>query len=718
MTDLDRRRRGDDAIRTSERHLELIIDTIPALAWSARPDGSAEFLNQQYLDFIGLSADQAVDWNWMSAVHPDDLAGLAATWQRVLASEAPGEAEARLRRHDGDYRWFLLRANPRRDEKRNIVKWYAVNTDIDDRKRAEADLRQSYDSFAEAQRLGKTGSFIADIVADEHVWSDELYRICEFDPGTKITKNWARELIHPEDVASFEAGFAQSLGGADFDLTFRIVTRSGKVKHLHAVANLIGRVEGRPLFIGAIQDVTDSRIAEAALGKSERKFRLLVETIPALVWRSTPEGELDYLNQRAIDYLGHTTQSLSGGRWLELVHPDHRDSTLRRWLEAVTTGSHYEDVYKLRRADGEYRWIQSVGEPFHDVEGRIAHWYGLVIDIEDRKRAEIELRRAYDSFSDAQRLSKTGSFITDLRGDDHNWSEEAYRIFEFDPGTKVTVRRIRDAIHPDDLTAFDSVVARGMTGGNVTFAFRVVTARDSLKHVRGVAHVIEEVEGRPMFVGALQDVTESVVAEEAERTRIARELHDTLLQTVQGVSLYVGAALHEVTPDSPIRTRLERIIELMAQGIEESRNAIQGLRSSNSQTTDLVLALSRVHEELNAGSDIQFSVKVTGQQKRWPPQIQNEIYRIGREALVNAFCHSKAKQIEVELTYSESELSMRVRDNGCGIDPHVRESGRNGHWGLSGMRERAARINGQLRISSSATAGTEVQLSVPGALAG
>ena len=377
----------------NERNLTLIVDTVPAMVWSARPDGSAEFFNQHYLDFIGLSAEQASGWDWTGAVHPEDQNDLVARWQCILASEAPGEAEARIRRHDGDYRWFLVRANPLRDATGNVVKWYGVNTDIEDQKRAEAAVR-----------------------------------------------------------------------------------------------------------------------------KSERQFRLLAETIPALVWRGTPEGELEYLNQRAVQYLGHTAESLTGGRWLELVHPDHRDATMRRWLHSASTGSSYEDVYQLRRADGVFRWIQSFGEPFYDTEGRIAHWYGLVIDIEDRKRAEIELRRAYDSFSDAQQLSKTGSFITDLLGDDHNWSEEAYRIFEFDPGTKVTVQRIRDVIHPDDLPAFESVIARGMTGENVTFTFRVVTACATVKHVRGVAHVTEKVDGRPMFVGALQDVTESVVAEVALRT--------------------------------------------------------------------------------------------------------------------------------------------------------------------------------------------------------
>ena len=187
LIDIDERKRAEEALAASERNLKLIIDTIPALAWSARPDGSAEFFNQHYLDFIGLSAEQASGWGWTAAVHPEDLNGLAATWQRIMASEAPGEAEARLRRHDGEYRWFLFRANPLRDETGAIVKWYGVNTDIEDRKRAEAELRRAYDSFADAQRLSKTGSFITDFVADEHNWSEEAYRIFEFDPATKVT---------------------------------------------------------------------------------------------------------------------------------------------------------------------------------------------------------------------------------------------------------------------------------------------------------------------------------------------------------------------------------------------------------------------------------------------------------------------------------------------------------------------------------------------------
>jgi PAS domain S-box-containing protein len=467
LTDIDDRKRAEDALRASERNLKLSIDTIPALAWSAQPDGSADFFNQHYVDFIGLSAEQANGWGWTTAVHPNDLDGLAATWQRIMASEAPGEAEARLRRHDGEYRWFLFRANPLRDEKGNIVRWYGVNTDIEDRKRTEEALR-----------------------------------------------------------------------------------------------------------------------------KSERQFRLLVETIPALVWRGTPEGELDYLNLRAVEYLGETADSLAGGRWLELVHPDHRDRTLQRWLHSATTGTSYDDEYRLRRADGQYRWIQSVGEPFHDTEGRIANWYGLVIDIEDRKRAEVELRRAYDSFADAQRLSHTGSFITDLLGDDHNWSEEAFRIFGFDPATKVSVQRIRDIIHPDDLPSFESVIARGLMGENVTFAFRIVTDRGTVKHVRGVAHVVERVAGRPLFVGALQDATDSKIAEEALNRARSELAHVARVATVSALTASIA---HEVNqPLSGIITNASTSLRMLAADppdIEGARETARRTVRDGNRAADVITRL-------------------------------------------------------------------------------------------------------------------------------
>jgi PAS domain S-box-containing protein len=163
LTDIDDRKRAEDDLRASERNLQQIIDTIPAMAWAAATDGQAEFFNQHYLDFVGLTAGDARGWGWTSAVHPEDVGALAAIWQGVLASGTPGEAEARLRRRDGRYRWFLFRVNPLRDEHGVIVKWYGVNTDIEDRKLAQEARDRMRTELAHVTRAMSLGALTASI---------------------------------------------------------------------------------------------------------------------------------------------------------------------------------------------------------------------------------------------------------------------------------------------------------------------------------------------------------------------------------------------------------------------------------------------------------------------------------------------------------------------------------------------------------------------------
>jgi signal transduction histidine kinase len=200
-----------------------------------------------------------------------------------------------------------------------------------------------------------------------------------------------------------------------------------------------------------------------------------------------------------------------------------------------------------------------------------------------------------------------------------------------------------------------------------------------------------------------------------ERTRIAQELHDTLLQTFLSASMLLSVAADNVSSDSSVKFQLDRILQIMKQGIQEGRATIQNLRSTG--TPDLVQALSRVKEEVAVQPNVDFRVVVVGQQQQLKPPIWHEIYRIGREALVNAFSHSRAQRVEFELEYADSDLRLWVRDNGGGIEPQVLQAGRDGHWGLAGMRERAAKIGGMLNILSNGAAGTEVQLSIPARIA-
>jgi signal transduction histidine kinase len=202
-----------------------------------------------------------------------------------------------------------------------------------------------------------------------------------------------------------------------------------------------------------------------------------------------------------------------------------------------------------------------------------------------------------------------------------------------------------------------------------------------------------------------------------ERTRIARELHDTLLQGFISASIHLQIAMDKLPEESPAKPLVAKALLVTDQVIEEGRNTVRGFRSTAAETQDLDLAFSRVPLELNFGEQIDYGVKVEGDPQALHPVIRDEVYAIGREAVVNAFRHSGAAEIRVELHYSASQLRVLVCDDGCGIDQQVLEGGRAGHWGLSGMRERAQRIGATLKFVRRNPSGTKVELSVPGNIA-
>jgi signal transduction histidine kinase/ligand-binding sensor domain-containing protein len=203
----------------------------------------------------------------------------------------------------------------------------------------------------------------------------------------------------------------------------------------------------------------------------------------------------------------------------------------------------------------------------------------------------------------------------------------------------------------------------------------------------------------------------------SERTRIAQELHDTLLQGFLSASMQLHVANDQLAPDSPAKPFVGRVLEVMGRVIDEGRDAVRGLRSSKLSAPDLERAFSRIRQEFPVQSHVGFRVIVDGTPRPLRSIIRDEVYHIGHEALSNAFRHAHATDIEVELEYAAGHLRVLVRDNGSGIDAQVLRSGRDGHWGLSGMKERTERIGGRLRVLSRAVAGTEVELSVPGQIA-
>ncbi len=335
--DITKQKRIEAKTLQQEMELRLAIDTIPTMAWLSLPDGSAEYLNKRWLNYTGLSLDEARGWNWKVAFHPDDLPALLSTWEDHVRHGEPVETEARIRRFDGQYRWFLIRGEPLRDEYGKIIKWYGTNTDIEERKQAEDALRRSEAYLAEAQRLSATGSFGWDVTSGAIYWSDETYRIFEYPPDTKLTLDMVRERTHPDDLVRVNALLERAPHASeDWQLEHRLLMPDGSVKYLRVVAHAV-RDTSNAEYFGAIMDITANREAENQLQEARTEL--------AHVNRVTTLGELAASIAHEVNQpiAAVVTNAGAGLRWLS-ARPPNIDEVRQALGRIVKDGERASEV--------------------------------------------------------------------------------------------------------------------------------------------------------------------------------------------------------------------------------------------------------------------------------------------------------------------------------------------------------------------------------------
>ena len=261
-------------LREESDRLRLAVDTIPALVVVCEPDGTAEMLSQRWLDYTGLSQDQVRGWGWTAAIHPDDLVDLESHWRSTAASKEPGERQARMRRFDGEYRWFQFRRTALRDRQGDILKWYGTSTEIHDLKLAEEGLRRSEAYLAAAQRLSLTGSFGWGISDGEWFWSDETYRILGLDKATKPALEQLIGRTHPEDRKLVERTLDRaSLGLTEVDIEHRLLFPDGTLKYVQVVGRPHRQPSGRVELVGTVMDITAARLAFDQIQKLKDQLR-------------------------------------------------------------------------------------------------------------------------------------------------------------------------------------------------------------------------------------------------------------------------------------------------------------------------------------------------------------------------------------------------------------------------------------------------------------
>ena len=442
-----------------ETNFSHVVDLLPGLVWTALPDGRADFVNQRWCEYTGLSFDEAHGQDWRTAVHPDDLPSLVEGWQTLVASGEAGELEARLRRFDGEYRWFLLRTSPIVGAAAEVVGCCGVATDIEDRKRHE--------EASEAR--GRT-----DI--DDREWAETLLA------GEKQLLSMVAQGVPLAEVLGALCRIVEDAAPGRLCSVLSIDPDGVRFRH-----------GAGPSLPAAYNEILDGLIMDRNYGPCGMAANLKTQVIAADVasdprWAASPWPGL---------VLSHGLRSC----WSTPI--------LSRDDKVIGVFA----LYQNEPASPSQRELELIRQ-FTEIAGvaiERAH------NDASLKRAEQELRRSNAYLAEAQRLSLTGSFTWNPATDEHYWSAETYRIFEYDPSTEVSLGLILKTIHPEDMGRVDQVIAQAAEGRDFEIEFRAVMASGVMKHIHVVAHRMLGQDDRLEYLGAIMDVTETRLSEEALR---------------------------------------------------------------------------------------------------------------------------------------------------------------------------------------------------------
>src|SRR5215213_974900 len=409
-------KRHEAALQCSDRELKLIVDTIPALAWSGRPDGSAEFFNQHFLDYVGLTSEQASDWGWTTAVHPEDREGLILTWQAIMASEQLGEGEARLRRHDGEYRWFLFRANPVRDESGRVVKWYGINIDITERQLALERLQSNQDLLDLAQKSSGALAFDWYPQQDLNYLSPEQQALYGLAPGTfdGKFKTW-KGMIYAADWPTVVDAIKHAQRRGQVTVEYRVVWPDGTLHWLSTNGRMFFDDAGEPVrVVGFTSDVTRRKLVEEELRRSEA-FLAQAQRLSrtgSFSWHVATD-EITWSEQlyRIYELDPRTTITLDVIR--TRVHPE--DLTLyEKMVEQARNGrDDFEWHYRLIMPDRSIKHMHAVAHLMRDGNGEL-EYMAAVQDVTARRSSEEALDKARSELAHVARVMSLGALTASI----------------------------------------------------------------------------------------------------------------------------------------------------------------------------------------------------------------------------------------------------------------------------------------------------------------
>ena len=707
---------AEDALRQREDYLRLTIDTIPVLAWCTRPDGWNEFLNQRWLDYTGLTIEEARGWGWKVAIHPDDLPRVLDVWQGLLVSGKSGELEARLRRADGVYRWFLFRVEPLRDPQGTIVKWYGINTDIDDRKRAEA-LLAAENKILEMVATGRPLVVILDGLCRlvDTLCDKSLALILLIDPNGRCLRRGAGPSLPEAFMAAMDGGEIGPCVGSCGTAAYRkeqvivsdIVTdplwanyrelalanglRSGwSTPILSSDGSVLGvfGIYGReprsptPQHLHTIKQIThlasvaiERKQAAESLRASELLARGQLDALTHTLDALAQESDTDRLLEHVLRTIIEQSDALSVSVWDR--EPDGDSLEVFALIE--------DGCFQTRRGGTLHpaSRLITLGQD-HPVWKEILHT-GLHAVLEDIDQPVVRMRVGL--------------------GSDATW-HDVLDDADLAPALLRFKSHLREmGVHT---ILFVPMLIAGRVSGfiGIRFSLRRGFRQEEIELTRALAH--QATLAMQLTRLSAQSRQSAVMA---ERNRMARDIHDTLAQGFTGVIVQLEAAGEAMSQSRTARVsdHLNQAGELARESLREARRSVQALRPQALEGKQVSEALKDLIEKMTRGTTVHAEFTLQGNQQKLPPEWEANLLRIGQEVLTNVLRHARASTFNVLLVFDSREIRLNLRDDGCGFDPKRRHEG----FGLQGMRERAEGMGGQLSIESANGKGTMISIVLP-----
>jgi PAS domain S-box-containing protein len=483
-------------------------------AWNLRT--GTQFWSEEIYRIYGYNP-QEVDPTWeqfLKRVHPEDRpqieqrAKMEATGREWINSHG----DFRIVLPDGTIKYLHSVAHPVRDGSGETAEIIGTVMDVTEHELLTQELRRREAYLAEAQRLSHTGSFGWKPDTGEIVWSDETYRIFEYDRSVKSTIDSVMQRVHPQDRADFQKVIdGASRGATDFEHAYRLLMPDGRVKHVHAIAHEVQNASGDREFVGAVSDITERKT-------TEDKIRRLVDAGILGIFIANLQGEIVEANRAFLQMFQYDRQDLLSGRlrWEDMTPAELRERDQRAVTEALATGFFQPYEKQFFRKDGSRLPVLLGGALFQDSNEGVS----FVLDLSEQKRAEESLRRSEAYLAEAQRLSHTGSWAWNPGTDVRYWSEECYRVLGFDPGDGLPrMEELIQRIHPDDQPTFRESAKRARHNkSDEEVDYRIVHPGGAVRDIHSIGHPVFSPSGDLIeFTGTVIDVTERKRAEEELR---------------------------------------------------------------------------------------------------------------------------------------------------------------------------------------------------------